>query len=214
MPRPSIRHAELADAAALSSFAAAVFPLGCPETAPSDLASHIAAELSPARFHALIADPNVLVLLAESSATEPAAAAGIVAYTVALRSSPHAHFPGPAPAELRKLYLDPAHHGSGLADQLVQRVLTILDAENPRPIWLSVFSENPRAIAFYQRWGFQIAGSQEYVVGTDRQQDFLMVRTHAPAAGSGEAALSVAPAGGSPAPAAGNGKAALPDKAT
>jgi ribosomal protein S18 acetylase RimI-like enzyme len=186
MPRPSIRRATLADAAALSAFAARVFPLGCPETAPSNLAAHIATELPPARFRALIADPNVVVFIAESSSKSSATdAAAIVAYTVALRSSPHPYFSGTASAELRKLYLDPACHGSGLADELMQHALAVLLADAPLPIWLSVFSENPRAISFYRRWGFQIAGSQDYVVGTDHQKDFLMVRPNAPAAGSG-----------------------------
>jgi len=43
-------------------------------------------------------------------------------------------------------------------------------------VWLSVYSENPRAIAFYKKWGFHIAGSQEFLVGADPQQDFLMRR--------------------------------------
>ena len=64
----SIRHATPADAAALAAFAAAVFPLGCPETTAGDLAAYIAAELPPARFHVLLEDPNVIVLLAEAFA--------------------------------------------------------------------------------------------------------------------------------------------------
>jgi ribosomal protein S18 acetylase RimI-like enzyme len=182
----SIRHATPADAAALAAFAAAVFPLGCPETAAGDLAAYIAAELPPARFRVLLEDPNVFVLLAEAFAAAadesnpPNLRMRIVAYMVVARRSAHPSLPAPAAAELRKLYLDPAYHGTGLASALVHCALSILNAEGPRPIWLSVFSQNPRAIAFYKKWGFQIAGTQEFLVGTDRQQDFLMQRDPQP----------------------------------
>jgi ribosomal protein S18 acetylase RimI-like enzyme len=183
----SIRRATPADAAALAAFAAAVFPLGCPETAAADLAAYIADELPPARFHALLEDPNVIILLAEACAAADAAERNppelrkrIVAYMVVVRRSAHPSLPAPAAAEFRKLYLDPAYHGTGLASALVHCALSILNAEGPRPIWLSVFSQNSRAIAFYKKWGFQIAGTQEFLVGTDRQKDFLMQRDPQP----------------------------------
>jgi ribosomal protein S18 acetylase RimI-like enzyme len=179
-----IRCATPADAAALSDFAAAVFPLGCPETAPEDLAAYISTELTPSRFLALIEDPNIIVLLDDAyeavspleAGSQPTFQKRIVAYMVVARRSPHPSLPAPAPAEFRKLYLDPAYHGTGLADALLHCALSILSAEGPRPIWLSVFSRNPRAIAFYKKWGFQVAGTQEFLVGTDRQKDFLMHR--------------------------------------
>jgi ribosomal protein S18 acetylase RimI-like enzyme len=43
-------------------------------------------------------------------------------------------------------------------------------------IWLSVYSENARAIAFYTRSGFRLAGEHDFLVGEDRQKDFLMRR--------------------------------------
>lgn len=176
---PSIRRATPGDAAALSAFAASVFALGCPQTAPGDLAAYIAAALTPPALRVLLEDPNVFVLLAETSAPDDSASQAaefIVAYMVVARRSPHPCLAVPAPGELRKLYLAPGHHGSGLAGALMQSALAILQDEGPRPIWLSVFSENLRAIAFYKKWEFRIAGTQEFVVGADRQRDFLMLR--------------------------------------
>jgi ribosomal protein S18 acetylase RimI-like enzyme len=181
MQTPSIRRANPGDAATLSAFAASAFALGCPETAPSDLAAYIAAELAPPALLALLKDPNIFVLLAETSepeASAPQAGKSIAAYMVVARRSPHPHLAATAsvPAELRKLYLDLRHHGSGLANELMQSALAILQDEGPRPIWLSVFSENFRAIVFYKKWGFRIVGPQEFVVGADHQRDFLMLR--------------------------------------
>jgi ribosomal protein S18 acetylase RimI-like enzyme len=169
MLSPAIRRATPSDAAALAAFAAVVFPLGCPETDPADLAAYIACELTPERFVALLDDPNILILLAESSQR-------IVAYMVIALRSPHPHLTAPAPAEFRKLYLDPAYHGTGLSSALTHCAISILNAEGPRPIWLSVFSENSRAIVFYKKWDFRIVGPLEFVVGNDRQKDFLMLR--------------------------------------
>ncbi len=70
---PSIRRATPGDAAALSAFAASVFALGCPQTAPGDLAAYIAAALTPPALRVLLEDPNVFVLLAETSAPDDSA---------------------------------------------------------------------------------------------------------------------------------------------
>ena len=169
MTNPAIRRATQSDAEALSAFAAAVFPLGCPKTAEADLADYISSELTPRCFLDLIEDANCIVLLAESTQR-------IVAYMVVVLRNPHPAVAAAAPAEFRKLYLDPAFQGTGLADALMHCALSILQAEGPRPIWLSVFSGNPRAITFYRRWGFRIVGTQLFHVGNDPQADFIMQR--------------------------------------
>jgi ribosomal protein S18 acetylase RimI-like enzyme len=179
MTPPFIRTASPFDVDALSRFAAAVFHLGCPETALSDLAAFITAELSPQRFRAMLEDRNLIVLLAESSQC-------IVAYMVVAKRSLHASLPAtPTPAEFRKLYIDPTYHGTGLSGALIGRAFSAVEAEGARPVWLSVFSENSRAICFYEKWGFQIVGSQQFLVGTDSQKDFLMLRAVVAGSSSG-----------------------------
>jgi ribosomal protein S18 acetylase RimI-like enzyme len=43
-------------------------------------------------------------------------------------------------------------------------------------VWLCVWQENPRAIAFYGKQGFITVGSQIFILGTDRQLDWVMAR--------------------------------------
>lgn len=158
------------DAGALSAFAAAVFPLGGPPGAnPLDLAHYIAAELTAKCFRAWIGNPNAIMFLAEMEGQ-------ICGYVLVLRSSPHPQIEGGAPAELRKLYVAPAHHGRDVADELMRQAIASLERDRPATVWLSVFSENPRAIAFYKKWGFRIVGTQLFLVGADPQRDFLMRR--------------------------------------
>ena len=49
-------------------------------------------------------------------------------------------------------------------------------------VWLGVWEENPRGIAFYRKCGFAVVGSHIFVVGTDPQRDVLMARPCAPEA--------------------------------
>jgi ribosomal protein S18 acetylase RimI-like enzyme len=93
-----------------------------------------------------------------------------------LRSSPHPQIEGLAPAELQRFYVAPAHHGRGVADALMRQALASLGRDRLAAVWLSVYSENSRAIAFYKKWGFHVVGTQEVLVGADRQKDFLMRR--------------------------------------
>lgn len=161
-----IRRATAADAEALSRLSAAIFPLGCPaNTRPEDLAEYIDRELTPERFRALQENERIAILLVEIGG-RPAG------YAMVEQGSTHPQLPR-AWRELRKFYIDAEYHGRGVANALMQEVLaTVGDGS----LWLSVFSGNPRAIAFYTRWGFRVAGQQEFVVGTDRQQDYLMQR--------------------------------------
>jgi ribosomal protein S18 acetylase RimI-like enzyme len=81
-----------------------------------------------------------------------------------------------AQLELRKFYIDSAYHGRGVAQALMKEVLAIGSEEDDGRFWLSVFSDNERAISFYTKHGFRIAGAQEFVIGADRQKDYLMLR--------------------------------------
>jgi ribosomal protein S18 acetylase RimI-like enzyme len=49
-------------------------------------------------------------------------------------------------------------------------------AHGARSVWLCVWQENPRAIAFYGKQGFITVGSQIFILGTDRQLDWVMAR--------------------------------------
>ena len=43
-------------------------------------------------------------------------------------------------------------------------------------IWLAVWEENPRAIRFYEKNGFQKVGVKDFRLGSDVQHDFVMAR--------------------------------------
>ena len=43
-------------------------------------------------------------------------------------------------------------------------------------IWLGVNQENTKAINFYKRYGFEVFGTKQFVLGTAIDEDFLMKR--------------------------------------
>jgi ribosomal protein S18 acetylase RimI-like enzyme len=105
-------------------------------------------------------------------------------YTLVVQPSLHPQIEAVAPAELRKLYVAPAYHGAGVANALMGQAIARLESRHLQVAWLSVYSENPRAVAFYKRWGFYVVGTQDFLVGTDRQKDFVMRRDLLPAKGT------------------------------
>lgn len=162
----AFRLATLDDAEALAPFAARLFPLGGrPGAAPAHIDAYIAAELTPERFRQWILDPAALILLAETDND-------IIAYAMLLLNQAHPQITAQSPAELRKFYVDPSFHGQGVANTLMHETLKF--AHNCDIVWLTVFTENPRGIRFYERSGFRIVGSQDFWVGDDCQKDFLM----------------------------------------
>lgn len=79
-----------------------------------------------------------------------------------------------APAmELRQLYIFRPWQGAGIADVLTRWALDTARARGARELWLSVFTENPRARRFYARHGFVEIAPYRFMVGDQADEDVL-----------------------------------------
>jgi ribosomal protein S18 acetylase RimI-like enzyme len=76
----------------------------------------------------------------------------------------------PRPEQLYQLYVAAAHHGTGVGQALLEGVL------GDRPAMLWVARENPRAIAFYRRNGFELDGAATTDPGAPGIVEVRMVR--------------------------------------
>ena len=83
---------------------------------------------------------------------------------------------GERPVEIQRFYVNSAYHGRGLAHQLMAHVLAQVEAAGTSMLWLGVWERNPRAVAFYRKWGFDVAGTHTFMLGDDPQRDLVMRR--------------------------------------
>lgn len=76
--------------------------------------------------------------------------------------------------EIARIYVTAAAIGKGVGQALMQECLRIAKAMDKTIIWLGVWEHNQRAIDFYKKWGFEKYGETSFLLGDDRQRDWLM----------------------------------------
>jgi diamine N-acetyltransferase len=170
-----VRPAAVADAAALSRLGAATFRETFEgENTPEDMARYLAEAFTPEKQAAEVTDPASTVLLAERGETSGEAA--LVGYVHLVSGPAPAAVQGPAPLELKRLYVARAWHGQGVAQALMDAALDAARARGARTIWLGVWERNPRAVAFYAKYGFARVGEHPFRLGADEQTDWVLAR--------------------------------------
>jgi ribosomal protein S18 acetylase RimI-like enzyme len=166
----SLRRALPTDAPLLADMGARLFraQFGADNT-PEDMDAHLAASFSLAKIAAELADPAATFLLLQHESS-PAGYAKLYA------GAPPACVTHLDAIELARLYVETARIGQGLGAALMRACLDEARQQGYAALWLGVWQENPRAIAFYRRWGFEAVGTQEFVLGSDVQTDWVMAR--------------------------------------
>ena len=171
-----IRRATIADASALSGLGATTFRETFEgENTPDDMASYLSEAFTPERQAAEIADAANVVLLAEHAAEE--GEAELVGYAHLVDGVVPEAVSGPAPLELKRLYVARAWHGRRVAQALMDASIAAARARGAQTLWLGVWERNARAIAFYAKYGFVRVGEHTFVLGADAQTDWLLVRS-------------------------------------
>lgn len=165
-----VRRAAALDAKALAEIAARTFAdaFGDSNTA-EDMALHLTTKYGEAQQAAEIADPDIDVLIADIDGA-------MAGYAMVRGGQAPECVTLDAPVELWRFYVDRAWHGRGVAQALMTAVDEAARERGADSIWLSVWEHNPRAQAFYAKCGFFQAGTKPFVVGTDVQTDWVMLR--------------------------------------
>lgn len=167
---PVIRKAEAADAPALAQLQERTFRETFEQTnTPEDMALHCAAYYGEAIQRREISDPNADVLVCDDNGQ-------LVGYALVRRGAAPACVAAVYPIEIQRFYVLKGWHGKGLAHDLMTASLAICERHGADQVWLGVWEHNPRAIAFYAKWGFAEVGSHVFPLGTDPQRDIVMLR--------------------------------------
>lgn len=165
-----IRRAEEDDALALSVLAERTFRAAFAElNTAANMQLHCATTYGHAFQLAEIRDSSRETWVAEGNA-------GLVAYVQLRLDATSPMILGRRPVEIQRFYVDASHHGAGLAYQLMSHVVARAEAAESTVLWLGVWERNPRALAFYRKWGFDVVADHVFTVGNDPQRDLIMRR--------------------------------------
>jgi GNAT superfamily N-acetyltransferase len=78
--------------------------------------------------------------------------------------------------EIERLYCIQEYVGKQVGKILMQTAIDYAKEQGYETVWLGVWEHNPRAYAFYLKWGFEKFGSHVFMLGTDAQTDWMMKR--------------------------------------
>ena len=156
------------DAGVLAALGAKLFeeafgPMNEPENVRLFLAKTYAPDLQLAELR----DANRAAWVAEADGEA-------VGYAIARLGSQSPSVSARQPAELQRIYSARAWHGRGVGAALMDACVAQARAWGCDVLWLGVWEENPRGIAFYEKAGFRRVGEHRFLVGTDSQRDHVM----------------------------------------
>jgi tRNA (Thr-GGU) A37 N-methylase/ribosomal protein S18 acetylase RimI-like enzyme len=166
----TIRIADTGDAQLLAELGERTFreTFGAANT-PQDMAAYTSCSFGLHTQAMELADEASTFLIAE--------VAGIAVGYARIRSGlAPACVAGIRPVEIVRFYVDGPWIGTDVSGVLMAACLAETRKRSSDVVWLDVWEHNPRAIAFYEKWGFSIVGTQDFLLGNDVQHDLLMAR--------------------------------------
>jgi GNAT superfamily N-acetyltransferase len=156
-----------ADAGALSDFANAAFTATFGAIYdPADLALFLSTWNPPDKLRAQIADPDwaIRIVRDEAGAILGYAKMGPLEFELPPEQ------PTDNAVELHQIYLAEAAKGTGIATALMDWGIAWA-RERAAILYLTVFTDNPRAQAVYRRYGFYDVGRNTFRVGNHIDED-------------------------------------------
>jgi ribosomal protein S18 acetylase RimI-like enzyme len=166
-----LRPAKAADAAALAQLGAHSFTAKFGHLyKPEDLATFLAQSHSEAKVAREIADPAMRIMLADDGGS----LLGYCKLVMACGWPDHAR--GQRTIELKQLYTAPDATGQGIGARLTEWALDEAQRYGADEIQLSVYADNPGAQKFYRRYGFAKMADIHFMVGDQRDEEFLFAR--------------------------------------
>jgi ribosomal protein S18 acetylase RimI-like enzyme len=163
---PQVRYGTPTDASLLADLGARTFCTYCKNIPEKDLRYYLDRNFTPEKILSLLDDKDTAFLFLEMSG-EP------IGYALLCNSKATNRLISSNYIQLEKLYLLEKWTGRRWGDFLMAQCLEHMEHRGFDGLRLTVWEQNTRAIRFYERWGFQKVGSQDFVVGTQIQKDFV-----------------------------------------
>lgn len=136
---------------------------------PSDMALYLDRAFNPQTQASELADPLSRFLIAESCGEA-------VGYAHLVEMQAPACIDARRPIKLARLYALLDWIGRGVGAAMMHACIDEAKQRQCDGIWLGVWGRNTRAIQFYRKWEFGQVGTQDFVLGHDRQTDLVFWR--------------------------------------
>lgn len=76
--------------------------------------------------------------------------------------------------EIERIYVLKEFQNHGLGACLMEKAISTAQERGKEYIWLGVWEKNEKALGFYKRHGFYKISEHTFVIGADRQTDYIM----------------------------------------
>jgi diamine N-acetyltransferase len=164
----AVRPAQATDAPALAVLAERTFrdafeSRNSPENMDLHCAKYFGTDIQARE----IADRTIVSMVAEE-------AGRLVGYSQLRLSQPSDSVRAERPAELWRIYVSREWQGQGIAQALMKDALRKAAGAGSDCLWLGVWEHNPKAIAFYRKFGFEVVGQHTFMLGSESQRDIIM----------------------------------------
>jgi diamine N-acetyltransferase len=164
----ALRPVQAADAPTLAVLAERTFRDAFEaRNSPENMDLHCTRNFGPEIQAREIADRGLVTTVAEE-------AGGLVGFTQVRLSKASDSVMAARPAELSRIYVSREWQGRGVAQDLMKSALSAVEKAGCDCLWLGVWEHNPKAIAFYRKFGFEIVGQQSFMLGNESQRDIVM----------------------------------------
>ena len=167
----AIRRAHRTDARQLAELAERTFRDTFAATnTVGDMDTHCRANYGEAIQAGEISDPGMVTFLCEESGR-------LIGYAQLRWGDAPDCVRARSPGEIQRLYVARGWHGKGVAHGLMAACVEEMTTRGSDVVWLGVWERNPRAIAFYRKFGFVEVGDHVFPLGSDPQRDIVMARS-------------------------------------
>jgi ribosomal protein S18 acetylase RimI-like enzyme len=133
----------------------------------ADMDKFMNEQFSRQRLIEEVDDPSCIFLLAFDE-TLP------VGYVCMRVNSNREEFAAADALEIARIYVINRYIGMGVGKELMRRSIFMAKEMKKEMVWLGVWEKNPKAIAFYEKWGFEKFAEHTFLLGDDPQNDWLM----------------------------------------
>ena len=164
----NIRYGNTSDASRLAQLEAQTFyDTFSDDNSEENMRLHLEETYSPELQLRELEDPNVIYIVADVDSE-------LVGYAKLQLNSKVDSVQSEKTIEIERIYSAKEYIGKGVGRELMQSCIAEARRRESDSIWLGVWEKNPRAIAFYKKWGFREVGEHIFMLGKDPQRDIIM----------------------------------------